>query len=184
MNKPEMILNAISQTLLPVTEKGVAAGNHVFGGVILDKETLLPVAAASNDRVTNPIYHGEIATLRTFFGDKTHPLPGECIFVASHDPCPMCIAAIAWAGFDEVWVLFNYEDVKKEFGMPVDLLMYKEVFGADGARPLNAFFRKYDLKADAAKQPNAELLEEKIADIARSYGELAKRVNEFDYPGM
>ena len=184
MNKPGMILKAVSEKLLPITEKGVAAGNHVFGGIILDKKTLLPVAAASNDRVENPIYHGEIAALRAFFADRDHPSPRDCIFVASHDPCSMCISAIAWAGFDEIWVLFGYEDVKKDFGMPVDLLMYKEVFGADGARPKNEFFTKYDLKTEAAKEPNAAELAEEFADISRRYAELSGKVQEFDYPGM
>ena len=184
MNKPKMIIKAVAETLIPVTEKGVAAGNHVFGGVILDKKTLLPVTAASNGRIDNPIYHGEIETLRAFFADKNHPSPKDCIFAASHDPCSMCISAITWAGFDEIWVLFSYEDVKKSFGMPVDLLMYKELFGTDGVRPQNAFFKKYDLKTEAAKEPNASELAAAIADIEKSYAALAARVQDFDYPGM
>lgn len=184
MNKPEMIIKAIRHDLLLETSIGVEAGGHVFGAVVLDKATLSPVIAGSNNRMENPIYHGEVETLRRFFACPNHPKPKDCIFVASHDPCSMCISAIAWAGFDEVWVLFNYEDVKKSFGMPVDLLMYKEIFGAEGARPQNAFFKKYDLKAEAAKEENAEQLAASISEIEALYAQIGKQVRDFDYPGM
>ena len=94
----------------------------------------------------------------------------------------MCISAISWAGFHEIWVLFGYDDVEKEFGMPVDLMMYKELFGAEGATDDNKFFRKYYLKKEAAKQENAAELRKEIAEIEKLYGEM--RVEDFDYPGM
>lgn len=180
-NKPQLIIRAIKERLIPFTEEQVKAGNHVFGGIVLDKSGNI-VTVGSNDRVTNPIYHGEIDTIRRFFADKGHPNPAECIFVASHAPCPMCISAIAWAGFHEVWVLFDYEDVKDSFDMPVDLMMYREVFGTDGAVPENAFFKKYDLRAEAAKQQNAAELAKDLAEIERLYG--AMKVQDFNYPGM
>ena len=73
-------------------------------------------------------------------------------------------------------------DGEKEFGMPVDIMMYKEVFGAEGATDYNKFFRKYYLKKEAAKQENAAELRKEIAEIEKLYGEM--RVEDFDYPGM
>lgn len=182
MNKISRILDVIKDDLLPVTRAGVAAGNHVFGAAVLDAKTLDTVVAGSNNRCANPIYHGEIDTLQRFFAMKNHPSPSDCIFVASHDPCPMCISAVAWSGFREIWVLFEYEDLAKDFNMPVDLMMYKEVFGANGARAENAFFRKYSLRSEAAKEPDAAELEEKIGRLAEEYAAL--EVSDFDYPGM
>ena len=182
MNKPQLILKAIKESLIPLTEKEVAAGNHVFGGLVLDKESCQVITAGSNNRRENPIYHGEIDTSRRFFAAPGHPDPAKCIFVARHDPCSMCISAISWAGFHEIWVLFGYDDVEKEFGMPVDLMMYKELFGAEGATDDNKFFRKYYLKKEAAKQENAAELRKEIAEIEKLYGEM--RVEDFDYPGM
>ncbi len=182
MNKPQLILKAIKENLIPLTRKEVAAGNHVFGGLVLDKESCRVITTGSNNRQANPIYHGEIDTIQRFFADGGHPDPADCIFVASHAPCSMCISAISWAGFHEIWVLFGYDDVEKKFGMPVDLMMYKEVFGANGARSENAFFKKYDLKKEAAKEANAAELAKEIKELERLYGEMA--VQDFDYPGM
>lgn len=182
MNKPQQILKAIAESLVPLTEMEVAQGNHVFGGLVLRASDCSVVTAGSNDRVDNPIYHGEIDTLRRFFAMEGHPSPAECIFVASHDPCPMCISAITWAGFREIWVLFGYEDVKRSFGMPVDLAMYKEIFGADGASDANSFYKKYYLREEAAKQENAAELAKQIEAIEKRYA--AMKVQDFEYPGM
>lgn len=182
MSKVERIIQAIKNDLLPVTKAGVAAGNHVFGGIVLNASTMDTVVAGSNNRKVNPIFHGEIDTIQRFFALNNHPAPADCIFVASHDPCSMCISAIAWSGFKEIWVLFEYEDVAKDFDMPVDILMYREIFGSEGASQENLFFHKFSLKREAEKEPNSVELAKKIEDIAKSYA--AFKVMDFDYPGM
>ena len=182
MTKIENILTAIKDDLLPLTKKGVEEGNHVFGGMVLDAASLKTIVAGTNNRQGNPIFHGEIDTILRFFSMKDHPLPSECIFVASHDPCSMCISAIAWSGFKEIWVLFGYEDVAKDFEMPVDLMMYKEVFGVEGAKDKILFFRKYSIKRESENEPNAGILRGKIEELANIYSSL--EVKAFDYPGM
>ncbi len=181
-NKIDAILRAIKDDLLPLTKKSVQHGNHVFGGLVLDAKTFETVIAGTNRRQDNPIFHGEIDTILRFFGIKNHPDPANCIFVASHDPCSMCISAIAWSGFKEIWVLFGYEDVAKDFEMPVDLMIYKEVFGVKGAKDNNIFFKKYSIKHEAKKSQNSKDLEVKIAEIEQMYSSL--QVNGFSYPGM
>ena len=99
MTKIDKILDAIKNDLLPLTKKGVEEGKHVFGGLVLDAASFRTVIAGTNNRQGNPIFHGEIDTILRFFSMKGHPDPSECIFVASHDPCSMCISAIAWSGF-------------------------------------------------------------------------------------
>ncbi|MDD4159479.1 MAG: deaminase [Synergistaceae bacterium] len=182
MTKIENILRAIKEDLLPLTRKGVEEGNHVFGGLVLDAGSLKTIVAGTNNRQGNPIFHGEIDTIMRFFSMKDHPDPSECIFVASHDPCSMCISAIAWSGFKEIWVLFGYEDVAKDFEMPVDLIMYKEIFGAEGAKEKNLFFRKYSIKHELEKEPDPSALMEQINEIANIYSSL--EVKDFNYPGM
>lgn len=182
MNKPQLIIKAIKEKLLPLTEKKAAEGNHLFGGIVLDRQSCRVITAGSNNRQENPIYHGEIDTIQHFFADRNHPDPASCLFVASHDPCPMCISAISWAGFHEIWVLFGYDDVKRKFGMPVDLTMYHELFASEGASDENSFFRKYYLKKEAAKQENAAELLKEIAEIEARYDRIP--VQYFRYPGM
>ncbi len=168
-DKLEMMLLAIKDRLLPLTERMVVEGNHVFGGLVLRADDCSVVAAGSNDRVENPIYHGEIDTLRRFFALAERPAPGECIFVASHAPCPMCAAAIAWSGFREVWMLYGYEAVKEGFDMPVDLAMYREIFGADGPRADNAFYTLRCLRDEAEKYPEKPALRRLLEEFDAAY---------------
>ena len=86
--KIEKILRAIRGALLPLTERMVERGNHVFGRLVLRAEDCSVVAAGSNDRVENPIYPGKIDTLRRFFALAERPAPQGCIFVASPAPPP------------------------------------------------------------------------------------------------
>ena len=79
----------------------------------------------------------------------------------------MCASAIAWAGFREVWMLYGYEAVKEGFDMPVDLTMYREIFGADGPRAENAFYTLRCLRDEAAKYPGRPALASLLAEIGR-----------------
>ena len=182
MNKIEKILDAIDKDLLPLTRRGVLAGNHVFGGLVLDARTLDTVTAGTNNRCVNPIYHGEIDTIMRFFALKDRPKPEDCLFVASHEPCSMCASAIAWAGFREVWVLFGAETMTGDFDMPVDMKMYRDIFGVSGIKEANSFYRKYELRREAAQTPEAAALAGKISHLEEEYGRL--EVKDFQYPGM
>lgn len=179
--KIQSILEVIRDEVLPLTESQVTRGNHVFGAAILRADTMTSVMVGSNNRIENPLFHGEVDTLNRFFKLPVHPPTEDLIFVATHDPCPMCAASIAWAGFKEVWVLFGYEDVEKEFGMAVDMIMYRELFGVEGVRPENAFFKKYSLKKAVAENPARERLGQIVEEIEKRYD--AMNVADFEYPG-
>jgi tRNA(Arg) A34 adenosine deaminase TadA len=180
--KIEKMLDSIRDEILPLTECEVKRGNHVFGGAILRQDTMTSVMVGSNNRIENPLFHGEIDTLNRFFKLPVRPRTDELIFLATHDPCPMCAAAIAWAGFREVWALFGYKDVESEFNMPVDLEMYRELFGAGGVRGENKFFKKYSLKEAIEESSDPERYTETLEDIEKRYA--AMKVSDFEYPGM
>lgn len=182
MNRLETMLLAVRDQLLPLTRQEVAQGNHVFGGLILDKNTLQTLVAGSNKRMESPLFHGEIDTLNRFFKLPHRPPVKDLIFLASHDPCPMCAASIAWAGFTELWTLFDYEDVADDFAMPVDLIMFRELFGCEGVKAKNPFFTKHSLKKALMDSPEKHTLLPLFNEISRGYAELP--VQEFDYPGM
>ncbi|MDR2780348.1 MAG: nucleoside deaminase [Synergistaceae bacterium] len=179
--KIEHMLDVIKDEILPLTECEVKRGNHVFGGAILRPDTMTSVMVGSNNRVENPLFHGEIDTIIRFFKLPVHSRADELIFLSSHDPCPMCIAAIAWAGFKEVWYLFDYKDIAEKFGMPADLEMYKEVFGTKGVRAENKFFRKYSIKEAIAGLPDPERFAPAMEEIEKRYAAL--KVADFGYPG-
>ncbi|MDR1471986.1 MAG: nucleoside deaminase [Synergistaceae bacterium] len=179
--KIEKMLEVIRDEVLPLTECEVKRGNHVFGGAILRPDTLTSVMVGSNNRMENPLFHGEIDTLNRFFKLPVRPRADELIFLATHDPCPMCASAIAWAGFREVWHLFDYKGVEEGFNMPVDAEMYRELFGVDGVRSENAFFKKHSIREAITDCPNNEPLLEIMDEIEKRYA--AMEVSDFAYPG-
>ncbi len=145
------LLDVIENDVVPLTRDGVAAGNKVFGAAILRKSDLSLVMAGTNNEVENPLNHGEISTLNAFYAlpADQRPATGDCVFVSTHEPCSLCLSAITWAGFDNFYYFFGYEDTRDAFNIPHDLKILQEVFkveDGDYARS-NAFWTAQDLIA-------------------------------------
>ena len=59
----DALLDVVEHRILPLTEEYVRRGHNLFGGAVLDPETLQPLAVGSNRRGDNPVFHGEIDTI-------------------------------------------------------------------------------------------------------------------------
>lgn len=104
----------------------------------------------------------------------------DCIMLATHEPCSLCLSAITWAGFDSFVYYFSYEDSRDSFGIPHDLRILKEVFGLEEGeyRRSNAFWTCHHLAElieqlgpdeQAAAKAQSERIKERYAAASATY---------------
>jgi tRNA(Arg) A34 adenosine deaminase TadA len=164
----DRLLDVIEKDIVPMTEKGVARGNKLFGAAILRKGDRSLVLAETNNEIENPLWHGEVHALKRFYElpKEKRPATKDCIFLATHEPCSLCLSAITWTGFDNFYYLFSHEDSRDSFAIPHDLRILKEAE--------NAFWKSFDLKKLAETAgAERERLGERIATISARYDRLS-----------
>lgn len=151
------LLDVIERDIVPLTEAGVEHGSKLFGAAILRKSDLTLVIAETNNEAENPLWHGEVHTLKRFYElpKAERPDTRDCIFLSTHEPCSLCLSAITWTGFDNFYYLFSHEDSRDAFAIPHDLKILKEVFTLDpgGYNRENAFWKSHALRDMASALP-------------------------------
>lgn len=175
----DRLLDVIEQDIVPKTAKGVAEGNKLFGAAILKKSDRSLVIAETNNEIENPLWHGEVHCLKRFYEmPRTERVDTkDAIFLATHEPCSLCLSAITWTGFDNFYYLFSHEDSRDSFAIPHDLKILKEVFTLDpgGYRAENAYWKSHSIRRLIRGLPEVERtrLEARIDAIAAAYDRLS-----------
>ena len=175
----DRLLDVVENDIVPKTADGVAHGNKLFGAAILRKQDHSLVLAETNNEMENPLWHGEMHCLKRFYEmpKADRPDTKDCLFIATHEPCSLCLSAITWTGFDNFYYLFSHEDSRDSFAIPHDLKILKEVFTLDpgGYNAENAYWKSFSIRKLLRDLPEAERkrLEARIGKISARYGKLS-----------
>ena len=181
----ELLLNrfvrAFKDEILPLTFEGVNLGNKIFGAAIINKNDYSLVVAGTNNETKNPLWHGEVHTLKKFYelDKKKRPDEKNCIFLSSHEPCSLCLSAITFAGFDNFYYLFPYESTSEEFKIPHDLNILKEVFNVTDGKYIkeNSYWKSYAINnlIEEIKTNNKKKLMDAFDQIKDIYVDLSNK---------
>jgi len=175
----DRLFDVIENDIVPKTAEGVRRGNKLFGAAILRKSDMSVIIAETNNETENPLWHGEVHALKRFYElpKAERPDTKDCIFLATHEPCSLCLSAITWTGFDNFYYLFSHEDSRDSFAIPHDLKILKEVFTLDpgGYNAENAYWKSFALRRLARSMPAADAarLEARANAIAAAYDDLS-----------
>jgi tRNA(Arg) A34 adenosine deaminase TadA len=143
------LLTTLEGDIIPLTQQAVQQGNKVFGAAILKKDDLSLVVAGTNHETLNPLWHGEVYTIKLLYKmpREQRPAPQECLFFATHEPCTLCLSAITWAGYDNFYYLYSHEDSRDSFEIGHDLLILEALFelGPGEYARANRYWKGYSL---------------------------------------
>ena len=185
MNKfYNILILKILNEIIPATKISISKGNKIFGAAILNKNDLSTVIIGTNNEIINPLNHGEISTINEYFNfnlnNKTQPT--DCIFLSTHEPCSLCLSAITWSGFDNIYYFFPYKKTKDLFNIPHDINILKEIFKLDNGdyNRINSYWRSYSIIDEIKKLKDSEEynFENNIKKIYQEYVKLSKLYQE------
>lgn len=88
---------------IELSQQSVERGGGPFGAVIVRDGEILATGANSVTLKNDPTAHAEVSAIRTACEKaKDFKLEGAVIY-SSCEPCPMCLAAIYWAGISKLF---------------------------------------------------------------------------------
>lgn len=135
------LLTIIQNDILPKTRQGVSKGNKVFGAAVLNPDFSVSYAD-TNEETTCPLFHGEVKVIyewsKIVDASQRGPVAQKSVFLATHEPCCMCISSIVWAGFNKCFYFFPYSSTSAQ-GIPHDINTMHELWGVASYRKINKY---------------------------------------------
>jgi tRNA(adenine34) deaminase len=93
-----------------------ARGDLPFGAIIVKESRVLATGHNEGKTTNDPTAHGEMMAIRHFVAARpAKDLAGATIYTTG-EPCPMCMAAIVWSGFNRVVFAASIAELSAKLG--------------------------------------------------------------------
>lgn len=125
-------LEVFMQEAINEAKSSLREGNHGFGAVIINNDKIISKVHDREESDNDPTSHAEINAIKLAAEIIGKNLNG-CILLTTHEPCPMCAAAIIWSGINHIAYGYPIEESIKQGRNRIDLTC-EELFERAGKK--------------------------------------------------
>ncbi|MNZ83836.1 Guanine deaminase [compost metagenome] len=119
-------MNAFMQRAIELAEENVRNGGQPFGAVLVKDNKVIAEGVNELHHTYDISGHAELLAVRRAQEQlQTNDLSGYTMY-ASGEPCAMCLAAMYFAGMDEIYYCASVEDAA-EVGLGKSRFIYEEL---------------------------------------------------------
>lgn len=113
------------QQAIALSIENVKNGGGPFGAVIVENGKIIATGVNRVTASNDPTAHAEVNAIRAACQQKANFKLTGCSIYTSCEPCPMCLAAIYWAGISHIYYGNTKQDAEEiNFG---DKFIYDEI---------------------------------------------------------
>lgn len=113
------------QQAIDLSIENVKNGGGPFGAVIVENGKIIATGVNRVTASNDPTAHAEVNAIRAACQQKANFKLTGCSIYTSCEPCPMCLAAIYWAGISRIYYGNTKQDAEEiNFG---DKFIYDEI---------------------------------------------------------
>ena len=113
------------QQAIALSIENVKNGGGPFGAVIVENGKIIATGVNRVTASNDPTAHAEVNVIRAACQQKANFKLTGCSIYTSCEPCPMCLAAIYWAGISHIYYGNTKQDAEEiNFG---DKFIYDEI---------------------------------------------------------
>ena len=105
---------------LEEAKESLKEGNNGFGAVVVKDDQILVRTHDREESECDPTSHAELNAIRLAAQRCGRDL-GDCTLVCTHEPCPMCAAALVWSGMKTVVYGYSIAEALAEGRKRIDL---------------------------------------------------------------
>ncbi|WP_028401729.1 nucleoside deaminase [Ectobacillus panaciterrae] len=142
MYHEQYMQKAVKEALLNIRENR----GGPFAAVVVKDGKIIAVGTNEVTTANDPTAHAEVQAIRKACQKLGTFQLTDCVLYTSCEPCPMCLGAIYWARFKEVYYCFT-RDEAAHIGFD-DAFIYNELPLVPHARTIPAKHFTLDLSSD------------------------------------